>query len=311
MARSRWSGSDGPVALALTRQKLPVLPGTAELATEGVAARRLRPGRAADADGGPVQPDLILIATGSELALAMGARAMLDRRGHPHAGRLAALLGAVRGAAGGLPRRGPAAERAPAREHRGRRLAGLGPLGRPGGRDHRHRPLRRLGARRRRSSRTSASPPSTSPSVARGVLTGTVRGVVSPAPTGKRRAATPTPPPEPGDLDARLRHPRRPPDPGRTPVDGRGRDRAAVDERWASRIWQRDTTLWTDDAEVAATIGDRLGWLDAPAAFTTRSTSCARSLTAIARRGLRLGRWCAAWAAARWRPRCSASRSAG
>ena len=31
---------DGPVALALTRQKLPVLAGTAEKAREGVATRR-------------------------------------------------------------------------------------------------------------------------------------------------------------------------------------------------------------------------------------------------------------------------------
>ena len=36
---------DGPVALALTRQKLPTLPGTDRLAREGVAPRRLRPAR--------------------------------------------------------------------------------------------------------------------------------------------------------------------------------------------------------------------------------------------------------------------------
>lgn len=42
---------------------------------------------------------------------------------------------------------------------------------------------------------------------------------------------------------------------------------AAVEARWASRIWERDTSLWTEDAEVAATISDRLGWLDAPTAF--------------------------------------------
>lgn len=41
----------------------------------------------------------------------------------------------------------------------------------------------------------------------------------------------------------------------------------AVGGRWASRIWERDTRLWTDDAEVAATIAHRLGWLDAPTAF--------------------------------------------
>jgi transketolase len=69
---------DGPVALALTRQKLPVLQGTAELAREGV--RRggyvLR-----DAEGG--SPRLILIGTGSELQLAFSAAAELEDDGIP------------------------------------------------------------------------------------------------------------------------------------------------------------------------------------------------------------------------------------
>ncbi|HEX2471054.1 MAG TPA: transketolase [Candidatus Limnocylindrales bacterium] len=69
---------DGPVALALTRQKLPVLQGTAELAREGV--RRggyvLR-----DAEGG--SPRLILIGTGSELQLAFSAVAELEDDGIP------------------------------------------------------------------------------------------------------------------------------------------------------------------------------------------------------------------------------------
>jgi glucose-6-phosphate isomerase len=42
----------------------------------------------------------------------------------------------------------------------------------------------------------------------------------------------------------------------------------AVTERWASRLGARDTTLWTTDPAVAATIGNRLGWLDAPVSFT-------------------------------------------
>jgi glucose-6-phosphate isomerase len=42
----------------------------------------------------------------------------------------------------------------------------------------------------------------------------------------------------------------------------------AVSERWASRLAARDTTLWTSDPAVAATIAHRLGWLDAPRAFT-------------------------------------------
>jgi glucose-6-phosphate isomerase len=44
----------------------------------------------------------------------------------------------------------------------------------------------------------------------------------------------------------------------------------AIDERWARRIWDRDSSLWTDDDRVAATIGNRLGWLDAPSYFDDR-----------------------------------------
>ena len=67
---------DGPVALALTRQKLPVLEGPAEKAREGVARGGyvLR-----DASGGA--PRLIIIATGSELQLAMAAAQALDGEG--------------------------------------------------------------------------------------------------------------------------------------------------------------------------------------------------------------------------------------
>src|SRR3954453_5245335 len=67
----------GPVALSLTRQKLPTLAGTGEKAREGV--RRggyvLR-----DAAGGGA-PDVILIGTGSELQLAFGAAEALERDG--------------------------------------------------------------------------------------------------------------------------------------------------------------------------------------------------------------------------------------
>jgi len=67
----------GPVALSLTRQKLPVLEGTAEKAREGV--RRggyvLR-----DAKG---EPELILIGTGSELQLAFTAAEALEGEGIP------------------------------------------------------------------------------------------------------------------------------------------------------------------------------------------------------------------------------------
>jgi transketolase len=72
---------DGPVALSLTRQKLPVLADTARLATEGVDRGGYVLGDALDAAGNAVTPTLILVATGSELQLAMGARELLAAEG--------------------------------------------------------------------------------------------------------------------------------------------------------------------------------------------------------------------------------------
>ena len=77
--RSSLEGAaPGPVALAFTRQKLPTLPGTKEGARDGV--RRggyvLR-----EAAGGA--PELLLIATGSELALAALAADVLEAEGIP------------------------------------------------------------------------------------------------------------------------------------------------------------------------------------------------------------------------------------
>jgi transketolase len=68
--------TDGPVAVALTRQKLPTLPATGRLAREGVARGGyvLR-----EASGG--SPDLIMIGTGSELQLAFGAAEALEADG--------------------------------------------------------------------------------------------------------------------------------------------------------------------------------------------------------------------------------------
>jgi transketolase len=69
---------DGPVALALTRQKLPTLPGTAGMARDGVGRGGyvLR-----EATGG--SPACILIGTGSELHLAFGAAEALEADGIP------------------------------------------------------------------------------------------------------------------------------------------------------------------------------------------------------------------------------------
>ncbi len=68
--------SDGPVALALTRQKLPTLTGTDTLARDGVARGGyiLR-----EAAGG--RPEAILIGTGSELQLAFAAAEALEADG--------------------------------------------------------------------------------------------------------------------------------------------------------------------------------------------------------------------------------------
>jgi transketolase len=70
--------ASGPVALSLTRQKLPTLPGTAEKAREGV-----RRGGYVLREASSGSPDLILVATGSELALAHGAAEALEADGIP------------------------------------------------------------------------------------------------------------------------------------------------------------------------------------------------------------------------------------
>lgn len=68
--------SSAPVGLALTRQNLPVLEGTRELATDGVK----RGGYVlADASSGEAQ--VILIGTGSELQIAVAARKVLEADG--------------------------------------------------------------------------------------------------------------------------------------------------------------------------------------------------------------------------------------
>lgn len=55
------------------------------------------------------------------------------------------------------------------------------------------------------------------------------------------------------------------------PGDGAAAYAAALDEAhrhdWANRLFDRDVSLWTADADVAEAIADRLGWLDAPVHF--------------------------------------------
>jgi transketolase len=72
--REATARSGGPVALALTRQKLPVLDGTGERAGRGVA-------RGAYVVADAERLDAIVIATGSEVHLALQARARLAPEG--------------------------------------------------------------------------------------------------------------------------------------------------------------------------------------------------------------------------------------
>jgi transketolase len=76
--RAAIEHSTGPVALALTRQDIPILTGTREKAAEGVS----RGGYIlADASNG--KPEIVLIGTGSELQLAVAAREALEADGVP------------------------------------------------------------------------------------------------------------------------------------------------------------------------------------------------------------------------------------
>ena len=86
-ASAAWSlaveNRHGPTAMAFTRQKLPILPGTAELARDGVRAGAYVLAEAARTDGTVTGPELILAATGSELHLVMAARDILTAEGVP------------------------------------------------------------------------------------------------------------------------------------------------------------------------------------------------------------------------------------
>jgi transketolase len=66
---------DGPVGLVLTRQKVPVLSGT--------SAANVARGGYVVADGGTGLPKVILVATGSEVQIALAAREQLEAEGTP------------------------------------------------------------------------------------------------------------------------------------------------------------------------------------------------------------------------------------
>ncbi|HEY0099599.1 MAG TPA: transketolase [Pyrinomonadaceae bacterium] len=72
-----------PTALILTRQKVPVLDQTLYSPATGVQRGAYILAEAAGAEGRNATPQLIIIATGSEVALALGARAELQKEGIP------------------------------------------------------------------------------------------------------------------------------------------------------------------------------------------------------------------------------------
>jgi transketolase len=74
--RSALAFKSGPVALVLSRQKLPVIDRGKHAGASGLARGAYV---LAEASGG--RPDLILLATGSEVSLALEARAELERQG--------------------------------------------------------------------------------------------------------------------------------------------------------------------------------------------------------------------------------------
>ena len=91
--RSRSSAATARSALALTRQKLPTLPGTRGAGPRGRRPRRLRPARGDAAATPAADPDRDRLGAAARLRRRRGARG----RRHPDPRRVAPLLGAVRG----------------------------------------------------------------------------------------------------------------------------------------------------------------------------------------------------------------------
>ena len=142
-----------PVALVLTRQDVPIIDRSKYASADG-----LRRGGyvLADPEGG--DPEVILIATGSEVALAVaGARAADLRRGALPS-RQPALLGAVRAPGAELPGRGPAARDPEEGFDRGGLYPGLGPVRRTGGSEDRNAHLRLIRAAEGRSDQVRFHP---------------------------------------------------------------------------------------------------------------------------------------------------------
>ncbi len=129
-----------PVMLVLSRQNLPTLDRTKYAPAAGLAK-----GAYVLADPPQGAPDVLLIATGSEVGLCVTAYEDLTKRGVKARVVSHAVLGAVRAPAAGLPRRGAAAVGHRPRRRRAGLDARLGALRRTERRHHRHAHVRRVG----------------------------------------------------------------------------------------------------------------------------------------------------------------------
>ena len=132
-----------PTGLILTRQNLPTLDRT-DLAPASEAAR----GAYVLAEASTGSPQVLLLATGSEVQLALAARETLEADGVPAARRVDPQPRVVRGPGRRLPRVGAAELGAGARLGRGGHRAGLVEVPRHGRPRRLARALRRLGRRR-------------------------------------------------------------------------------------------------------------------------------------------------------------------
>ena len=112
-----------PSLLALTRQNLPLL--RTEFVDDNACARGAYEIAAAEGDA-----EVTLFATGSEVEIALAAKALIDAGRPPGARRLGALFRALRGGERGLQGRDHRRCAGQGR-HRGGRARGLGPLHRP------------------------------------------------------------------------------------------------------------------------------------------------------------------------------------
>ena len=222
----------GPTALVLTRQKIPVLDPAHYPVVTGASR-----GAYVLSESSRFPPAVVLLATGSEVSLALEAQGRLESRQVATAGRFLPVVGAVRGAVAGVSCLRPP-PRCPSALDRSRCHPRMGEVRRRGRSVDRHRPLRSVRPR--------------------------PGGSAEARPHGRRR-----------DRRRRPTHgdPRRS-DPAVSAIDpyrpSLGASGPAVVDRlrqWmaddiADRVWRADPTVWPQAP--ASDVATRTGWLRLP-----------------------------------------------